>query len=84
MEVQNHSTEVEQSALKGSKMGRNTAVMAIVMGSIMVAIYMGMAFLLVFTNLFIGKVPEWIRYMMGAVFFVYGIYRAFRIVKARR
>jgi hypothetical protein len=45
---------------------------------------MGMAVLLLFTNLFIGKVPEWVRFLMGAVFFVYGIYRAYRIIKSHR
>ncbi len=53
-------------------------------GIIMVAIYMGMAFLLVFTNLFAYTVPAWIRYMMGGVFFLYGIYRGYRVYTGRR
>ncbi|MBR3951383.1 MAG: hypothetical protein IKJ79_05670 [Bacteroidaceae bacterium] len=59
-------------------------IFAIVTGVIMVAIYMGMAFLLVFTTLFVGKVPEWVRYMMGVVFFLYGIYRGYRVYANRR
>ncbi|MBR5002389.1 MAG: hypothetical protein IKY13_02620 [Bacteroidaceae bacterium] len=55
----------------------------IISGVIMVAIYMGMAFLLVFTTLFVGKVPEWVRYMMGVVFFLYGIYRGYRVYKSK-
>lgn len=52
---------------------------AVIAGVIMVTIYLGMAFLLVFTNLFIGKVPEWVRFLMGGVFFVYGIFRGYRV-----
>ncbi len=55
---------------------------AVIAGCIMVAIYMGMAFLLVFTNLFIGKLPEWVRLLMGCVFFVYGIFRGYRVYRA--
>lgn len=55
----------------------------IISGVIMVAIYLGMAFLLVFTTLFVGKVPEWVRYMMGVVFFLYGIYRGYRVYKSK-
>jgi len=53
-------------------------------GIIMVTIYLGMAFLLVFTTLFVGKVPEWVRYMMGVVFFLYGIYRGYRVYVSRK
>jgi hypothetical protein len=45
---------------------------------------MGMAFLLVFTTLSVGKVPEWVRYMMGVVFFLYGIFRGYRVYTNRR
>ena len=51
---------------------------------IMVAIYVGMAFLLLFTNLFIGKVPEWVRYLMGVVFFIYAIFRGYRVYANNR
>lgn len=61
-----------------------SSTFALVTGTIMTVIYLGMAFLLLFTTLFIGKVPEWVRYMMGVVFVVYGIFRGYRVYKGRR
>lgn len=61
-----------------------SSTFALVTGIIMTVIYLGMAFLLLFTTLFIGKVPEWVRYMMGVVFVVYGIFRGYRVYKGRR
>lgn len=79
-----HDNEVdvttEQDACKPAKIN----LFAVISGVIMVAIYMGMAFLLVFTTLFVGKMPEWVRYMMGVVFFLYGIYRGYRVYISRR
>lgn len=79
-----HDNEVdvttEQDASKPAKIN----LFAVISGVIMVAIYMGMAFLLVFTTLFVGKMPEWVRYMMGVVFFLYGIYRGYRVYVSRR
>ena len=65
--------------------GRNKAsLFRTVTGVIMVAIYLAMAFLLVFTTLFVNTVPVWVRYGMGLVFFVYGIYRGYRVYTARK
>lgn len=61
-----------------------SSTFALVTGIIMTVIYLGMAFLLLFTTLFIGKVPEWVRYMMGVVFVAYGIFRGYRVYKGRR
>lgn len=61
-----------------------TNVVAIVMGVIMVAVYMGMSFLLLFTTFFQGSMPVWVRYVMGVVFFVYGIFRGYRVYKSRK
>ena len=80
MEDNNQNTELKQNE-RGQAAPRAAII---IMGIIMVAIYMGMAFLLVFTTLFVGKVPEWVRYMMGVVFFVYGIFRAYRIFKTHK
>lgn len=63
---------------------RKAPIFAIIMGCIMVLIYMGMAFLLLFTSLFFGKMPEWVRYLMGVVFFVYGVFRGYRVYKSNR
>lgn len=84
MAIEKQNNELEHGEVKNKATHSGAAAVAIIMGCIMVTIYMGMAVLLLFTNLFIGKVPEWVRYLMGAVFFVYGIYRAYRIVKTHR
>ncbi len=66
---------------KDKEMTQRISTISAIMGIVMTAIYMGMSFLLLFTNLFVGKVPEWVRYMMGVVFFLYGIYRGYRVYK---
>lgn len=68
---------------KDKEMTQRINTISAIMGVIMTAIYMGMSFLLLFTNLFVGKVPEWVRYMMGVVFFLYGIYRGYRVYKSK-
>jgi membrane protein YdbS with pleckstrin-like domain len=68
---------------KDKEMTQRISTISAIMGIVMTAIYMGMSFLLLFTNLFVGKVPEWVRYMMGVVFFLYGIYRGYRVYKSK-
>ena len=68
---------------KDKEMTQRISTISAIMGIIMTAIYMGMSFLLLFTNLFVGKVPEWVRYMMGVVLLVYGIYRGYRVYKSK-
>lgn len=68
---------------KDKEMTQRISTISAIMGLVMTAIYMGMSFLLLFTNLFVGKVPEWVRYMMGVVFFLYGIYRGYRVYKSK-
>ncbi|MCP9611566.1 hypothetical protein [Coprobacter tertius] len=55
-----------------------------IFGIFMVLIYLGMAYLLVFTPLFERNFAPVIRYGFGGVFVIYGIYRAYRLVKANR
>ena len=54
------------------------------MGIIMVAIYLAMAYGLLFTPLVTHTVPSWVRYVMGVVFFLYGIYRGYRVYKGSK
>ncbi len=56
----------------------------LVLGIIMVAIYLAMAYALLFTSLFVYTVPSWVRYLMGGVFFLYGIYRGYRVYKGSK
>ena len=76
--INNNNQDVETKPV-----AEKNHIILVVMGMIMVAIYFAMAFLLVFTTLFVGKMPEWVRFVMGAVFFVYGIFRGYRVYKAR-
>ena len=52
--------------------------MNIVFGMIMIAIYLGMAYLLLFTSLF-SNLYDIVRYIMGGVFAVYGVFRGYRL-----
>lgn len=79
----NNNSEMSEVEQPSGEQGKSS-LFAIITGIIMVAIYLGMAFLLVFTTLFVGKVPEWVRYMMGVVFFLYGIYRGYRVYASRK
>ncbi len=55
----------------------------VLLGIMMIAIYLGMSYLLLATSLF-SNLYDWVRYMMGAVFFVYGIFRGYRLFKGLR
>ena len=52
--------------------------MNVVFGMIMIAIYLGMAYLLLFTSLF-SNLYDIERYIMGGVFAVYGVFRGYRL-----
>lgn len=52
--------------------------MNVVFGMIMIAIYLGMAYLLLFTTLF-SNLYDIVRYVMGVVFAVYGVFRGYRL-----
>lgn len=57
--------------------------LAVLFGVMMVAVYIGMSYLLLCTPRFAQLISQdWIRYMMGAVFFVYGISRGYRTYKS--
>ena len=57
---------------------RQPLSMNIVFGMIMIAIYLGMAYLLLFTSLF-SNLYDIVRYIMGGVFAVYGLFRGYRL-----
>lgn len=52
-----------------------------VFGIFMVLIYMGMAFLLIFSPIFTKNYSDTFRYIIGALFFLYGLFRGYRIIK---
>lgn len=47
-------------------------------GLVMMLVYWGMAFCLMFTALFEDRISSGWRYAIGIVFFVYGVFRFFR------
>ena len=53
---------------------KNRLGMNVVFGMIMIAIYLGMAYLLLFTSLFSNLYD-----IMGGVFAVYGVFRGYRL-----
>ncbi|WP_080905710.1 hypothetical protein [Parabacteroides sp. Marseille-P3160] len=55
----------------------------LIWGVLMVVIYGGMAYLLIFTAFFEAILPLALRIIFGIVFLLYGIYRAYRIWKGR-
>lgn len=55
--------------------------MAVIFGIIMIVIYVGMG-ILMFTSFFAGLITiEWIRILLGVMFILYGIWRAYRQIK---
>jgi len=50
----------------------------LVWGILMVIIYMGMCYMLIFTGLFKQFSPT-LRYIFGGIFLVYGVFRAYKI-----
>lgn len=64
-------------------MARNKINLRLLWGLIMVVVYFGMSFLLVFTNLFLSMSLV-VRVAMGLVFSVYGVFRGYRIWKYGR
>lgn len=50
----------------------------IVLGMIMIAIYLGMSYLLLFTTFF-SNLHDIVRYIMGVVFALYGVFRGYRL-----
>lgn len=58
---------------------RKPNVMSIIFGVIMIVIYVGMGVLLLCTQFFANVITiDWIRYLLGSVFIVYGFWRAYR------
>ncbi|MDE6266473.1 MAG: hypothetical protein K2M07_03880 [Muribaculaceae bacterium] len=60
-------------------MRKTPRTMLIIFGVIMIIIYVGMGSLLLFTPFFSNVITiDWIRYVLGGAFILYGIWRAVR------
>ena len=53
----------------------------LVWGLFMIVIYLGMSFLLIFTNLFNDSLSFNMRMIFGFLFFCYTVFRGYRLVK---
>jgi len=50
----------------------------------MLLIYFGMSYLLIFSELFSQQYSSFVRIIIGLLFFVYGIFRAYRIIRTKK
>lgn len=51
-------------------------------GILMIIVYWGMAYLMIFSTIFNQNLAEYFRYIAGVLLFLYGIYRAYRLAKS--
>ena len=55
------------------------STMKIVFGILMILIYLAMGYALLFTEFFAVSIKyDWMRYLFGSVFAIYGIWRGYR------
>ena len=54
-----------------------------VFGLFMIIFYVGMAYIMIFSPIFVERLSDPQRYGMGAIFILYGIFRAYRQSKDR-
>lgn len=52
-----------------------------IFGAMMIGVYIGMAYLIVFSSLFEKWFPDTVRYIVGVLLFIYGIFRGYRLVR---
>lgn len=52
-----------------------------IFGIFMILFYVGMAYVMIFSPIFVKSISVPIRYGMGVLFFLYGIFRGYRQVK---
>lgn len=52
-----------------------------IFGVFMVLFYVGMAYIMIFSPIFVERISPAIRYGMGALFLVYGVFRGYRQVR---
>ncbi|MDR1730251.1 MAG: hypothetical protein LBR52_06280 [Prevotellaceae bacterium] len=60
---------------------KNTNSTALIFGLFMVVFYFAAAFVIVFTSFFEQSFDPLVRYVLGAFFLLYGIFRAWRLIK---
>ena len=69
---------------QNTERGRSARRMSYIFGIFMLLIYWGMSYLLLFSPMFRQQMSPGIRYTMGSVFLVYGIWRGWRLMKYKK
>ena len=57
------------------------ALMMYIFGIFMLVFYLGMAYMFLFSRVLAERMSPTVRYVMGGVFLLYGVYRLYRQVK---
>lgn len=63
---------------------QKTSTMSYVFGIFMILIYLGMAYILMFTPIFESRFSPAVRYIVGALFMIYGLFRAYRQIRIKK
>lgn len=50
-------------------------------GLFMILFYVGLSYIMIFSPIFVERISAPMRYGLGALFFIYGIFRGYRQVK---
>lgn len=58
-------------------------LMMYIFGIFMLVFYLGMAYMFLFSRVLAERMSPTVRYVMGGVFLVYGVYRLYRQVKTK-
>lgn len=73
--MENNNNDVEEKRVVTINLGY-------IFAAVMFVLYLGLAYMLVFTDLFNNFAPL-TRYIFAAIFVVYAIFRAYRFIKNR-
>ena len=65
-----------------SRQKKTITTTGMLFGILMIVVYCGMAYLMIFSSIFNQNLPEYFRYIAGVLLFLYGIFRAYRLVRS--
>lgn len=65
-----------------SRQKKSITTTGMLFGILMIVVYCGMAYLMIFSSIFNQNLPEYFRYIAGVLLFLYGIFRAYRLVRS--
>lgn len=65
-----------------SRQKKTITTTGMLFGILMIVVYCGMAYLMIFSSIFNQNLPEYFRYIAGVLLFLYGIFRAYRLIRS--